>query len=178
MIRRARLGDVEALAALNERTVWATYGAHVDHAKVAAAAEWMPDRWREGLAGEARLGRETWVLERDGTIGGWVTLGRSRDADATADVGELWSIYVEPDRIGAGDGGALERHATARLRELGFRAATLWVMAYNERARAFYARRGWVTDPRPAENPWASWGEAVRLRRDLAAGPGEEEPRR
>lgn len=174
MIRRAALPDADALAALNERTVWAAYGPHVDHATIERVAEWMPDRWREGLAGEVAAGRETWVLERDGTIAGWTTVGPSRDADAAPGEGELWSIYVEPDRIGTGDGRALHAHAVARLRALGYRAATLWVMAYNDRARAFYARHGWVADPRPGSNPWASWGDAVRLRRDLAAGAGEE----
>lgn len=167
MIRRARPDDAEALAALNERTVWATYGPHVAHGKIAAAAEWMSDRWRQGLTAEGDLGRETWVIDRDGTITGWTTFGRSRDADASAAEGELWSIYVDPDRIGTGDGRALEQRATERLRELGYRAATLWVMAYNDRALAFYARRGWEPDPRPGENPWASWGDAVRLRKEL-----------
>ena len=174
MIRRARIADADALGALNERTVWDSYGAYVDRRRIAAVAEWMPDRWREGLAREAEHGRETWLLEDGGALVGWVTIGRSRDADALPGDGELWSLYVDPDRIGRGDGRALHEHGLARLRALGHTGVTLWVMEGNARGRAFYARHGWVADDRPGINPWADWGPAIRLRRTLARGGAEE----
>ncbi|HEU4658968.1 MAG TPA: GNAT family N-acetyltransferase [Capillimicrobium sp.] len=168
MIRRARIDDVAALAALQERALWAAYGGYVDHDRIAAVIPGLALSWRVGLAEAHVRGRETYVLERDGAIAGWVTVGRPRDPDAREGDGELYALYVDPERIGTGDGRVLEEHGVARLRALGYRAATLWVLAPNDRARRFYARRGWEPDDRPGENPYASWAPAIRLRKVLA----------
>jgi GNAT superfamily N-acetyltransferase len=170
VIRPARIDDADALAELNARAWWAAYGEFVDHAKIAATVPRLPEGWRRGLAGLQQAERETWVLDREGQLAGWVTVGRSRDEDARAGDGELWALYVAPERIGTGDGRALLAHGEARLVARGHSGATLWVFEANERARRFYERNGWALDERSGTDPWVDWGHCVRYRRGIEAG--------
>jgi GNAT superfamily N-acetyltransferase len=88
----------------------------------------------------------TLVAERDGAVVGYAVVRRSRDPGADAETGELHALYVDPDEIGTGVGRALDAAARERLRRDGFRQATLWVLATNERARRFYRAAGWRPD--------------------------------
>ena len=72
--------------------------------------------------------------------------GPSEDADAGERTGELYAIYLDPDRIGTGPGRRLSEHAVEDLRSRGFDTATLWVLETNERARRFYEAAGWTHD--------------------------------
>ncbi|HEV2361174.1 MAG TPA: GNAT family N-acetyltransferase [Acidimicrobiales bacterium] len=57
--------------------------------------------------------------------------------------GELWRLYVVPDRWRQGIGTRLHDRAMALLRDMGVPAASLWVMEKNRTARSFYEHRGW-----------------------------------
>jgi ribosomal protein S18 acetylase RimI-like enzyme len=83
------------------------------------------------------------VAEQDGEIVGFVAVGECRDEDAE---GELYAIYVDPRRWGAGVGRALIKSGETRLRELGYRDVILWVLEDNPRARRFYQAAGWRLD--------------------------------
>ena len=72
--------------------------------------------------------QEVWVAERDGTVIGFAALSPDM----------LMHLYVHPDAQGVGAGAALLAKAKERRPE-GF---TFWVFQPNERARAFYERRG------------------------------------
>jgi GNAT superfamily N-acetyltransferase len=170
VIRRGVIADADALAEVNAAAWWAAYGDLVDHAKIAAALPGLADGWRRALSDAWRTGREVWVVERDGAPAGWATVGPSRDPDARPGDGELWSLYLAPERVGRGEGHALLVHAEERLAELGFRGATLWVFEDNAVARRFYERHGWTLDDRPGVNPWADWGACVRYRREYIQG--------
>lgn len=87
-----------------------------------------------------------WVAEQDGRITGFACTGRSEDADADDATGELFAIYLDPDRVGTGLGRALFEHAVADLWSRGYARATLWVLRSNERARRFYEAAGWRAD--------------------------------
>jgi ribosomal protein S18 acetylase RimI-like enzyme len=63
-----------------------------------------------------------------------------------AGAGEIYELFVEPDLVATGVGDALFRESLARLEGSGFRAATLWVLEGNERARRFYERQGLHAD--------------------------------
>lgn len=76
---------------------------------------------------------------------GWATQGRTRDADARGAIGELYGIYVSSKYWGAGVGPALMEDALRWL-STHYRAATLWVLEQNARARSFYERAGWTFD--------------------------------
>jgi GNAT superfamily N-acetyltransferase len=85
------------------------------------------------------------VAEDGGRIVGLCGAGPSRDDDGEG-VGELYAIYVDPERWGDGTATALEGAAREHLRGQGFSEATLRTVAANARARRFYERCGWHVD--------------------------------
>lgn len=135
MIRPATPEDAEAVARVHVETWRAAYA----HALSA-----------EGLASlsvtqRAELHRRSppVVAEVDGEIVGFVSVGPGTDPDTD---GELYAIYVLPDRWGCGVGRALMQAGEERLRELGHQHAILWVLEDNPRARRFYEAAGWTLD--------------------------------
>jgi GNAT superfamily N-acetyltransferase len=60
----------------------------------------------------------------------------------------LETLYVVPERWGAGVAPALHDWALEVVRELGSERCSLWVLEDNARARRFYERRGWCEDGR------------------------------
>ncbi|EOD66198.1 GCN5-related N-acetyltransferase [Amycolatopsis vancoresmycina DSM 44592] len=73
------------------------------------------------------------VVEDDGVIAGFAAFGPS----------QLFALYVLPEFWGRGLGRALHDRVVA---EMSGDSAVLWVLATNERAKAFYVRQGWVDD--------------------------------
>jgi ribosomal protein S18 acetylase RimI-like enzyme len=65
--------------------------------------------------------------------------------------GEIWAIYVHPDRWGTGVASELIDHTELRLQAEGFESAVLWVLDDNPRARAFYEKHGWTASGLTAE---------------------------
>ena len=61
-------------------------------------------------------------------------------------IGEIYAIYVAPERWGTGVGRALMTAARDALAAAGNAEIRLWVLAENARARRFYERAGMVTD--------------------------------
>lgn len=97
-----------------------------------------------------------------------MSFGASRDADAGDREGELYAIYVAPERIGSGLGRGLLVAAEDEL-ERDFERATLWVFEQNVTARAFYERQGWRVDSRPFDPDRWGWARSVRYGRELTA---------
>jgi GNAT superfamily N-acetyltransferase len=135
VIRPATPEDAEAVARVHVETWRAAYA----HALSA-----------EGLASlsvtqRAEIHRRSppVVAEVDGEIVGFVSVGPGSDPDTD---GELYAIYVLPDRWGGGVGRALMQAGEDRLRELGHQHAILWVLEDNPRARRFYEAGGWTPD--------------------------------
>jgi ribosomal protein S18 acetylase RimI-like enzyme len=88
------------------------------------------------------------VGEQDRDIRGYTHFGRSRDADAPPNTGELYSLYVAPAHWRFGLGKRLLDASLRGLAGMTFDTATLWVLAANQQARAFYERFGWIDDGR------------------------------
>lgn len=87
------------------------------------------------------------VAEQGGAIVGFSSGGETRDTDPDARVvGEVSALYVDPERWGGLASDAVLAAMVDELRARRFRAATLWVLAANTRARRFYERHGWVAD--------------------------------
>jgi GNAT superfamily N-acetyltransferase len=138
----------------------------------------LPAEYLEALKPEDRAARYvfenpdptkpfTIVAEDNGIITGFATTAPARDADAQG-CGELYALYVDPDYWNRGIGADLIKAARARLVELGFQQATLWVMKGNARAERFYAIDGW--EPDGHERSEVMWGTVVnelRHRRQL-----------
>jgi GNAT superfamily N-acetyltransferase len=92
----------------------------------------------------------------------------ARDEDSGPDTGEVIAIYALPSEWGTGVGRSLMGAAAEALREAGFAAATLWVLASNERARRFYELAGWAPDGTEKDDVVAGTTiREVRYRRDL-----------
>ena len=100
--------------------------------------------WREWLAPEQGAG--TLVALEGGVIVGFCSFGPSRDDDGDERTAEVRTIYLREEVAGRGIGRDLFASANDRLHDLGYRRATLWVMASNERSRRFYERSGWSWD--------------------------------
>jgi ribosomal protein S18 acetylase RimI-like enzyme len=80
-------------------------------------------------------------------LAGFALIGPTSFADPDPRVtSELHSLYVDPDRFRQGIGTRLHDACVRALQVLPATGARLWVMDYNERARAFYARQGWEFD--------------------------------
>lgn len=148
IVRRARVPDAPAIAAVHVDSWQAAYLGLVPVSVLnelsvsARTASWT----RILTEGDAR-GSRAWVALIDGKILGFVSAGPSRDADVNrAQVGEVYAIYLAPSAWGRGLGGALLRTAEDDLCERGHRAATIWVLAGNTRARRFYELSGYALD--------------------------------
>lgn len=147
-IRAATVSDAGALATVHVRTWQAAYRGQVpqdylDGLDPAGRRAGWEERLRDGLDPGDRL-----VLEH-GTAGviGFAIVSASRDLDADPRVvGEVRAIYVLPAHWGRGGGAMLMSAGLRRLAEAGFRCATLWVLAANQRARRFYEAGGWRAD--------------------------------
>jgi len=106
----------------------------------------LADRFLDGLD---RARRAAWwgrFLEEGGLvhvlgtpIAGFCHVGASDEPEW----GEVFAIYVHPDRWGEGVGHQLLRAGEHTLRELGHDRALLWVLRDNERGIHFYDRHGW-----------------------------------
>jgi ribosomal protein S18 acetylase RimI-like enzyme len=98
-------------------------------------------RWVEILD---RGGSETLVADAEGDVVGFISYGKSRRERAEREEGEIYSIYVSSSHWSTGVGRSLWEAALARLRELGFVRAIVWVLAANEKAIQFYERVGFT----------------------------------
>ncbi len=86
------------------------------------------------------------VVLRDLRIVGFCDVLSSRDSGAPAEVGEIASLYVEPEEWGKGAGRSLVAAALEHARQVGFKMLTLWVLSSNVRARRFYEKAGFEPD--------------------------------
>lgn len=79
--------------------------------------------------------------------------------------GEIYGLYLEPDRIGIGLGATLLLHALADLRARSFGEVAVWAFEENERALRLYDRNGFRRDG--ARRIWEQAGASateIRLR--------------
>ncbi len=115
----------------------------------------MPDDYLDSLdddlpARQARMkvmiisppepGMIQFVAEHDRRVVGYVATGPSRDEGAPVLTGEIYALYVHPEKWRAGAGSALMTTALEHLQAEGFTEATLWVFEENKGARGFYER--------------------------------------
>jgi ribosomal protein S18 acetylase RimI-like enzyme len=167
-LRPADPNDAMAVARIHVRSWQAAY------------RKLMPDEYLDQLRPEDRakkydfgspdpLKPYTIVLTESGVIRGFATTAPTRDSSMPG-YGELYALYVDPDCWGRGIGVALVTAARARLFDLGFRNAILWVLAGNVRAERFYRRDQWTPDgAQRTEEIWGITVNDVRYRRSLEA---------
>jgi GNAT superfamily N-acetyltransferase len=138
--------DIDAVAGVHVRSwqsgyagiVPADYLAGLDPVVFAERRRSWPPRSRT----------QTLVAEVDDTIVGFSMLGpyRITRADLDPQVGEVYAIYLDPERWGTGIGRQLMDATKAALTGFGFGSFRLWVLEANDRARRFYERAGMRPD--------------------------------
>lgn len=104
------------------------------------SAEENAERLRGRLDRAAGSGADLVAVDGTGAVAGWACVGPAHRG------GELYALYVRPDRIGTGVGRALLDAAHAHALAHGLDPLRLWVLAGNTRARRFYERAGYVAD--------------------------------
>jgi ribosomal protein S18 acetylase RimI-like enzyme len=175
-IRPAAVADANAIAALHGRSFLATYP---DLSKtIATTTQGLSRRvalWTDRLENPPP-GCATFVAHEDLRIHGFVFVGPSGDEDhKDHGISQVFSIHVDPSRWGGGIGKRLLDHALGFLQSSGFKEATLWVVAGNDRARHFYEALGWQLDGMQRKEILAVEGrdgddvEVVRYRLELNA---------
>jgi len=167
-LRHAEPTDALAVARVHVRSWQAAY------------RKLMPDEYLDQLRPEDRANKynfgsldplkpHTIVLTESGVIRGFATTVPAQDLNMP-DYGELCALYVDPDHWGRGIGVALVSAARARLLDLGFRKAILWVLEGNVRAERFYRRDQWAPDgAQRTDEVWGLKVNDVRYRRNLEA---------
>jgi ribosomal protein S18 acetylase RimI-like enzyme len=159
-VRVATGADAEAVERIRVRG-WQVAYRHVYPAHDLEAMPVDGTRWRERFEKPPR-GWTTFVA--GDPVAGFASIGPSRDEDG---LGELYAIYVAPERWSTGAGRALILRAEERLAD-DYDEATLWVLEDNSRARRFYELAGWHPDgARKAEERWGVTAPEVRYRKRL-----------
>jgi ribosomal protein S18 acetylase RimI-like enzyme len=149
-LRAARAGDAARLAEIFLRAWRDAYrGVVADEIIDGLQPAELERRWRSLVAGHGVV-----VAERDGEPVGMARFGPDLDDGSR---GHLFSLYVDPDASGSGVGRTLLAHVTTELAEGGYRRATLWVFAANERALRLYRNAGWApTGEDRVEDEWGA----------------------
>jgi GNAT superfamily N-acetyltransferase len=145
-IRLATGADTAGVAEVHVRSWQAAYRDH------------LPDRVLDGLSVERRAlfwrsfvdagrpGEHLFVVVEDDSVTGFAHAGVCRDPAAPPNTGEISSIYLVPEVWGTGLGRALMQTCVDQMTADGHRAAVLWVLVTNARARRFYEAAGWACD--------------------------------
>jgi ribosomal protein S18 acetylase RimI-like enzyme len=150
-VRPAELADAEAIARVHVDSWRAGYrGLLADEVLAGLSVAERELMWRKRLTGEDAQHdrRRVDVAVARGAIVGFVAAGPSQEQDAPARSGEIYAMYVHPDRWSMGVGQALMSSAVDHLAASGAAQALLWVLASNARARCFYELAGWGWDGR------------------------------
>lgn len=138
-IRQAVPGDADALVRMHTAVHEECYGHVLPPAFFAARRASIQERTERRRPYLASAEPRIIALDADGEIVGFADAGQGRDADRPHSL-ELYSIYALARTHGSGLGTALLQAA------LGNAAAYLWVLEDNPRARAFYAKHGFLAD--------------------------------
>jgi GNAT superfamily N-acetyltransferase len=126
-------------------------------------------RWLTEVLAEGTSFRTTLAVEI-GNVVGFAILGPVRDSDLDpSTLHELYSLYVEPDRIGTGIGRLLMDDSLQYLQGGPWTAAVLWMLRNVMPTRRFYGAAGWSLDgaDKTEEIPDGSPVVQVRYRNNL-----------
>jgi GNAT superfamily N-acetyltransferase len=140
---------LDALAAVHTRSWQEGYrGQMPDELLDSLEPARRADMWRRWLERDGDDLQVLIALDEQDRVVGFTASGPPRDDDVAETCGELYAIYVEPDRWSGGIGSELMAAAMTGLRDAGFDRAVLWVLESNHRTRRFYEHHGWELDGR------------------------------
>lgn len=100
--------------------------------------------WRHSIG----LGRDRILVARDGQrVLGFSCCAPARDEDTPPHAAELIALYLDPAVWRHGHGRQLLQAGRDDMAARGFTSMTLWVLAGNARAIAFYQAMGFAAEP-------------------------------
>ena len=123
-VRAADEADAEAIAAVGVDS-WREGFRGLVPEHVSAEQAWSVEEVKRRLSTRDRERRHVLVGETDGRVGGFVVIGPSRDPGATASVGEVMALFVDPSVWRRGVGRSLVDASLAILAGDGFDAVTV-----------------------------------------------------
>jgi ribosomal protein S18 acetylase RimI-like enzyme len=138
-LRQAVRADAAAISAVHDRARTAYYQAAGYRPVSSGRASSDRDEMWVHLIG-ATATRVT-LAEHAGRVAGFMC---SREEKAPPGALELVALYVLPESWGLGIGSTLYASFLAELQVSGLDRAVLEVWDRNDRAKAFYLRRGWI----------------------------------
>jgi GNAT superfamily N-acetyltransferase len=164
-IRPAGVADAEAGAWCHLQCWQEAYADLVDPAKLAERTADLETRIKRWTTAAEDGGMPRWIAlnpdpqapVRERVIG-FVAVRPNRDEDAPTPL-EVQAIYTRKAWWGTGLGSRLMEIA------IGNQPASLWVLEGNERALAFYHRKGFVADGTVADDPFFGVTELRMVRR-------------
>ncbi len=137
-IRAARAQDAPELAQAHSEAWRYAYRGLLPHLPLERMIARRGPRWWRDCIDDGLAAR---VLEFDGEIAGYTTLGRAR-MRGTPYQGEIFELYVRPAFQGAGFGRRLFRAARAGLSARKLEGLCVWALTDNDAACAFYRHLG------------------------------------
>ena len=146
-LRRARASDAAAIGRVHVETWQATYAGLLPDAMLAGMSDVRQSAYWARLLSDAGEARGVFVADDDDMgIVGFGSCGPVRDPPEGLDgtekrVGEVYTLYVEPDFQNQGLGRRLLEALFGQLRAEGCDTAVLWMLADNP-TRFFYEGLG------------------------------------
>jgi putative acetyltransferase len=166
ILRRATADDAPALAKAHVDSWHAAYRGIVPESFLSGFTE---QRRTAGFGQALAAGaEETYLVEQDGEVPGFLTVGACRDSDLDhVRTGEIWGIYVGSRHWRKGIGRFLCRRGEEMLRSRGHSVAVLWVLEKNVQARRFYEAMGYVSDGASKQVNLGTPLTVIRYRKEL-----------
>lgn len=153
MTRRLRPASEDDAAAIAGVLVASCRAAHAGLVPQDLLDRLCPEAECRRVQGRLRTaGQHTEVVEDGGEIVGFTSIGPARNAGCRLS-GELYALYVRPDRFRSGVGRQLLQGAVAGFQWLGYERAFLWTLDGYERTRRFYRAGGWEREDVTASLP-------------------------
>ncbi len=142
LIRIANETDAHHIAAIHVASWQKIYRGHIPDAVLNnLSIDEKAERWLGLLKNNNRI----LVIELDGLMVGFASIGSSRDTDVDcAKYGEIYALYLHPDYWRQHLGTLLCNKAFSDLKEMGFTEVTVWVLKENLLARKFYEKIGFI----------------------------------
>jgi ribosomal protein S18 acetylase RimI-like enzyme len=145
-IRQASTGDLDAIADLHARSRTAYHRGFVAEEALTDPAHTAHHRIVLGRYISSDSHTVFCASEGD-RLEGFAVIGPCAIPDHDAQITtELHSLYVDPNRFRQSIGTRLHHACIQAWQAQRVTAARLWVMDYNQRARAFYTSQGWEQD--------------------------------
>jgi GNAT superfamily N-acetyltransferase len=143
VVRSARPEDSRRLGEIHVASWRSAYEGLLPPEFLAALSVDSRQEWWERRLNALESGGAVLVVadSEAGSVQGFAFLGPCSETD-----GEVYAIYVDPQRWRGRLGSVLLAAAEGTLRAGGFSGAILWVLEGNHRGRSFYDKQGWKHD--------------------------------